>query len=159
MRRARNVSALLVVVALVAACASVAPGSDPFVVRGEQTLAMADALYADGMAYYFSPGAAASLSPRAIAVFETVRTRYDGPYKAAQKAIDTYKAASAAMAAAKAAGNAADVAAQLAALSTAHTQFILAADDLATLVNQVLAFLPSASAPKSGLKPVAAGGK
>lgn len=136
----------LVAVALlvfVAACASIAPGEDPVVVRAEQALAGSDAIYKDALAYWFAPGVAATLSPGVSRVFETVRTGFDPVYKDAQKALDTYKAAKVAVAA----GKTGDPAAAQAALSEAVGK-------LGALVNQVLGQIPGAFQKRSAGKPV-----
>lgn len=135
-------SAALAVAVTILGCATLAPGEDAYTVRAEQVLSGADAIYADAMAYYFIPGKAASLPPKVVAVFEKVRTGYDRPYKALQTALDTYKAA-------KAVAGAPDAASQ-------QTALLLAENDLATLVNQVLGFFPPS---KSNGKPLSAGGQ
>lgn len=91
-RRAPAALAVLSVILVVAGCNTLAPGADPIVVRAEQGLAAADVIYKESMAYYFSPGVAATLSPSVVRIFETVRTGFDVPYKAVQGALDTYKA-------------------------------------------------------------------
>lgn len=135
------VGAMLVLALLTAGCVSVAAGSDPVVVRAEQALAGADAIYADGMAYYFTPGVAAGMSSGTKAVFEKVRAGFDKPYKDVQKAIDTYKAAKLALAP----GQTTEV--QEAALRDAIAK-------LAGLINQVLGHVPVGSQTKSAGKPV-----
>jgi hypothetical protein len=137
----RGAAALLCLVFV--GCATLAPGADPVVVRAEQTLAGGDALYGDAMAYYFTPGVAASLAPGATKVFEAVRTGFDPAYKDVQKALDAYKAVKALVEA----GQANNLAASLASLQRASNK-------LAALVNQVLSQLPAAAQKKSGGKPV-----
>lgn len=132
-------AALLVAVALITACVSVAPGSDPVVVRAEQALADADALYADGMAYYFQPGVAAAMAPSTRAVFEAIRTGFDPVYKDAQKALDVYKAVKAVAGA--------DASSQQAALTQAVGK-------LGALINQILSQLPVSAQKKSAGKAV-----
>lgn len=139
--RTHRAVALLVALVLVTGCVSVAAGSDPVVVRAEQALAGADAIYADGMAYYFTPGVAAGMSAGTKEVFEKVRTGFDKPYKDVQKAIDTYKAAKLALAP----GQTTEV--QEAALRDAITK-------LASLINQVLGHVPVGAQAKSAGKPV-----
>lgn len=136
-RTGRHIGALLVVllmldaILLVAACAHVAPGEDPVVVRTEQALVVADAIYRDAMGWYFTPGVAATLSPSTTRVFEQVRTGFDPAYKGTQKALDAYKAVRRAIAA----GQAGDQAAALQAVNDAVAK-------LAALVNQVLGNVP-----------------
>lgn len=131
----------MLVLALAAGCTSIKAGSDPVVVRAEQALAAADAIYADGMAYYFTPGVAAGMSPGTKEVFEKVRTGFDKPYKDVQKAIDSYKAAKLALAP----GQTTEV--QEATLRDAVTK-------LAALINQVLGNVPPGAQTKSAGKPV-----
>ena len=91
-RQAAVASLLLLVLGVLSGCASVAPGSDPVVVRAQQALRAADAIYREGMAYYFTPGVAATLSPGTVKAFEAVRTGFDPAYKTAQSALDAYQA-------------------------------------------------------------------
>ena len=139
--RTHRAVALLVALTMVAGCASIAFGSDPVVVRAEQALATADAIYADGMAYYFTPGVAAGMSPGTKEVFEKVRTGFDKPYKDVQKALDTYKVAKRALAP----GQTTET--QEAALRDAITK-------LASLINQVLGHVPVGAQTKSAGKPL-----
>jgi len=87
----RPVVALLVTLSILSACVT-APGSDPVVVKTQQSLKTADAIYSEAMAYYFKPGVAATLGRDGVAVFERIRTGYDKPYKGVQAALDAYKA-------------------------------------------------------------------
>lgn len=141
-------AALVAVLAVsLLACGTLAPGEDPVVVRTQQALAAGDALYADAMAYYFSPGVAQTLPPNVTKVFESVRTGFDPAYKDVQKTLETYQAVKAAVAA----GKAGDVAAQQQAI-------VNAVGKLAALINQVIGQIPAKALPKSGGKPVQAGG-
>lgn len=146
MRRPRFLSAafaaLLCGMAVVG-CATLAPGADPYVVRAEQALRAGDALYVDGMAYYFTPGVAAGMSPNVKAIFEAVRTGFDPAYKDLQGALDSYKAVKAAIAA----GQVGDPAVAQAKLNDAILK-------LGSLVNRVLSQIPGALQKKSGGKPV-----
>ena len=136
-----RISSAYVLLLVLVACATLPPGADPIVVRAEQTLSGADAVYGEAMAYYYRPGVAPTLGKDAIVVFEAVRTGYDGPYKAVQSALDTYKA--------------------IRAYSNARAQDVAAAQNallqaeiaLAQLVNRVLFLIPNPAA-----KPVAVGG-
>lgn len=83
---------LLVVLALaVTACATLAPGADPRVVRAEQLLKSADVGYGIAMEWYFRPGIAAGLNPTQRAALEALRTGFDPAYKGLQHALDAYK--------------------------------------------------------------------
>ncbi|TAL44258.1 MAG: hypothetical protein EPN91_04725 [Salinibacterium sp.] len=133
----------VIALAVLIGCASLAPGEDPIVVRSEQALSAGDALFKDGMAYYFTPGVAPTLSKGATKVFEAVRTDFDPLYKDAQKALDSYKAVKAAVKA----GQSGDVAAATTALQNAIAQ-------LGGLVNQVISQIPASAQTKSKGKPV-----
>lgn len=106
-----------------------------------------DALYKDGMEWWFTPGVAPSLSKPVSKVLEAIRTGFDPAYQDAQKALDGYKAVKAAVAA----GKSGDVVAAQGALGNAI-------DKLAALVNQIVGQIPTASAPRSAGKPVPTGG-
>lgn len=82
---------VLLFAVLLTSCATITPGSDPVVVRTEQTLTAADAIYAESMRYYFAPGVAPNLGPDTVKIFEAVRTGFDPAYKEVQKALDSYK--------------------------------------------------------------------
>lgn len=81
----------LALVVSAAACAHLAPGADPVVVRTEQFLTASDGAYASLMKWYFSPGVASTLSPSVTRALEKVRTGFDAPYKKVQAALDRYK--------------------------------------------------------------------
>lgn len=85
------VATLLALVAC--GCATIAPGHDPVIVNTERALRAADAIYANAMRYYFSPGVAPNLGRDAVVAFEKLRTGYDAPYKGVQAALDVYKLA------------------------------------------------------------------
>lgn len=72
-------------------CASVAPGEDKVVVNAQRALKGADAVYAAAMKVYFALPAG-SLTAAEVKVFESVRTGYDGAYKALDTGLDGYKA-------------------------------------------------------------------
>lgn len=141
--QARGAALLVVVLVLTAACASVAPGEDPVVVRAEQALRAGDAIYRESMAYWYSPGVAPTFSPEVSQVFETVRVGFDPVYKDTQKTLDTYKDVRRAIAA----GKAGDQVAAAKAVTDAVTK-------LAALVNRLLGNVPRASQTLSKGKPV-----
>jgi len=128
------IAALVLALAVLTGCASLAPGEDPVVVRTEQALSVGDAIYKDGMAWWFIPGVAEGMRSEVNLVFDAVRTGFDPVYKDVQSALDTYKAVKRAVVA----GQSGDQAAALAAVNNAVAK-------LGALVNQILAQIPKAN--------------
>lgn len=116
-------------------CASVAPGESKVVVRAQQALKAADAVYAASMKFYFALPAQ-SLTAAEVKVFEAVRTGYDKAYKALDTGLDLYKA-----------GKVSDLYAQQKALSDLLNQVLdLVAKYGGPLLNPVPPPVPSAPA-------------
>lgn len=87
--RLTAVPALLLVFALVG-CATLAPGADPVVVRTEQALEAALAVYDAGMTW--CEGHQAELTPEAAKVAEAVRTGFPAVYRSVDSGLQLYKA-------------------------------------------------------------------
>lgn len=94
MQRTANSSALVsVVVALAvlsAACATLAPGADPLVVRSEQVLKVAPSVYDAGMTW--AEANKAKIPASTLVVFEKIRVGFPPAYRAADEALTLYKA-------------------------------------------------------------------
>lgn len=85
----RAVPALFLVLAL-ASCATLAPGADPVVVRTEQALEAALAVYDAGMTW--AEGHPHLLTPEAAKVAEVVRTGFPPTYRSVDSGLQLYKA-------------------------------------------------------------------
>jgi hypothetical protein len=83
------VPALFLLVVL-SACATLAPGADPVVVRTEQALEAALAVYDGGMTW--CEGHPAKLTPEAAKVAEAVRTGFPPVYRSVDSGLQLYKA-------------------------------------------------------------------
>ena len=77
-------------VLLLAACATLAPGTDPIVVRTEQTLKIGSAVYDAGMTW--CEGHVSALSPAALKLANDIRVAYPPAYRATDSALQLYKA-------------------------------------------------------------------
>lgn len=75
---------------LLSGCATLAPGADPVVVRTEQVLQAAPAVYDAGMTW--CEGHVAQLSPASLKVANDVRVAFPHAYRAADSALQLYKA-------------------------------------------------------------------
>lgn len=89
LRRAAALSAIFLVLAL-GACATLAPGADPIVVRTEQGLEAALAVYDAGMVW--CKANPQHLTPEAAKVAETIRTGFPPAYRSLDSALQLYKA-------------------------------------------------------------------
>lgn len=87
MRRIGFVAALAL---LLAACATLAPGADPVVVRTEQAMAVGQFGYSAAMQWCADH--AAVFTPAQLAVVNKVREGFPHTYYALQSALDGYKA-------------------------------------------------------------------
>lgn len=74
----------------IAACASLAPGADPIVVRTEQAMEASLAVYDAGMTWCRANPQ--HLTPAAAAVAETIRTAFPPAYRSTDSALQLYKA-------------------------------------------------------------------
>jgi hypothetical protein len=72
------------------ACATLAPGEDPIVVRTEQTLEASLAVYDAGMTW--CEANPQHLTPAAANVAETIRTAFPPAYRSLDSALQLYKA-------------------------------------------------------------------
>ena len=138
--RFRPALAPLLAIVVLQGCASVAPGSDPVVVRTEQALKASDEIYRQAMEFWFTPGVAPALSTPVSKALEAVRVGFDPAYKAVQGTLDTYKALSRAL-------KPDATAAQRDAVESARSELIAKRTDLALLVNQVAPALPRKPKP------------
>ena len=84
----RSLVVLVAVLALVG-CTTVAPGSDPIVVRTEQTLKISSAIYDSGMTW--CEGHAALLSPAMLTLANQIRVDFPPAYRATDSALQVYK--------------------------------------------------------------------
>jgi hypothetical protein len=89
-RRAGAAGAAIFLLAVLSACASVAPGEDPIVVRTEQTLEASLAVYDAGMVW--CKANPQHLTPAAAKVAETIRTGFPPAYRSLDSALQLYKA-------------------------------------------------------------------
>lgn len=91
-RRVSHLRALPVLFILLSltACATLAPGEDPIVVRTEQTLEASLAVYDAGMTW--CKANPQHLTPGAARVAETIRTAFPPAYRSLDSALQLYKA-------------------------------------------------------------------
>ena len=89
-RSHRGILGVVTIAILIAACASLAPGADPVIVNTERVLIVAPSLYDTGMT--FAEQNKAVLSAGTLAVFEKIRLNFPPAYRAADAALQGYKA-------------------------------------------------------------------
>lgn len=86
-------AALLAVVVLVVGCASVAPGSDPILVRGEQSLSVSFAILDSFVRVeYNNRSLVQAKAPQLSALAEQIRRNAPALLRTATQAVDMYRA-------------------------------------------------------------------
>ena len=88
--RQKRVAIAVALIIVLTACATVAPGSDPVVVRTEQTLKISSAVYDAGMTW--CEGHVAMLSPAALKLANEIRVAFPPAYRATDSDLQLYKA-------------------------------------------------------------------
>jgi hypothetical protein len=90
-RAPTTVMAFVLAIALLAgACATLAPGEDPIVVRTQQTLAIGQDVYDWGMSWCTAN--AGKFSPAGLALVNDARVKFPPAYRTLDTALDGYKA-------------------------------------------------------------------